>query len=149
VNVIPFRLLTRKAIFIGYCEADLFSSAGGYSQSGILNIGQHNLAAAPVAGFTTAQRSKSEVSSRLLLLHGYDKDTHYHGATSSLEYNADYEISRNAAGFNGISTSRTTNRYLTARFSKAGFADETWPSAAVAIPTRHAWRVSVNTIAIP
>ena len=68
VNVIPFSVTYAKGDVHWYYEADLFHPGGGYSQSGVLNVGQHNLAAAPVAGFTyLPKQGKAEISSRFML----------------------------------------------------------------------------------
>jgi hypothetical protein len=125
VNLIPFSVTYAKGNVHWYYEADLFSPGGGYSESGVLNVGQHNLAAAPVAGFTyLPKQGKAEISSRFMyIFNGYDKDTHYHSGNEFLwEYNADYEISKKvAAGFNGYFYHQTTSDYLEGSVFQGGF----------------------------
>ncbi len=80
VNVIPFSVTYAKGTLHWYYEADMFSPGGGYAASDVLNIGQHNLAIAPVAGFTYLPwQGKVETSSRFMyIFNGSDKDTQYH-----------------------------------------------------------------------
>jgi hypothetical protein len=50
-----------------FYEADIWLPGIGYSSSNVLNIGQHNYAAGPVAGFTyLSDRGKLEMSSQVL-----------------------------------------------------------------------------------
>jgi len=125
VNVIPFSVTYAKGNLHWYYEADFFSPGGGYSESAVLNVGQHNLAAAPVAGFTyLPKRGKGEMSSRFsYFFNGYDKATHYHSGNEFLwEYNSDYEISKKvAAGFNGYFYQQTTNDTLNGSVFQGGF----------------------------
>jgi hypothetical protein len=49
-----------------FCETDIGLPGIGYSSGKVLNIGQHNYAAGPVAGFTyLSDRGKLEMSSRV------------------------------------------------------------------------------------
>ena len=48
-----------------FYEADIWLPGIGYSSGNVLNIGQHNYAAGPLAGFTyLSDRGKLEMSSR-------------------------------------------------------------------------------------
>jgi len=125
VNLIPVSVTYRKGSLHWYYEADLFTSGAAYSAAHVVNIGQHNQAVTPVAGFTYLPRQgKGEVSSRFsYIFNGYDKDTHYHSGNEFMwEYNADYEISRKvAAGFNGYFYRQTTDDYLKGVVFQGGF----------------------------
>ncbi len=125
VNMIPFNLNYSKGNLHWYYEEDIFSPGGGYSKSAVLNVGQHNLATAPVAGFTyLPKKGKAEISSRFAyVFNGYDKETHYHSGNQFLwEYNTDYKISKKmAAGFNGYFLQQTTNDYLNGSVFQGGF----------------------------
>jgi hypothetical protein len=116
MNLIPVSVTYQKENLHWYYEADMFPSGAGYSPSHVVNIGQHNLAIAPVAGFTYLPRQgKAEISSRFTyIFNGYDKDTHYHSGNEFMwEYNVAYEIFKKvAAGFNGYFYRQTTNDYL-------------------------------------
>ncbi|MGB8013864.1 MAG: transporter [Terriglobales bacterium] len=125
VNMIPFSVTYAKGQLHWYYEADMFSPGGGYSPSSVLNVGQHNLAVAPVAGFTyLPKQGKAEIGSRFsYIFNGYDKDTHYHSGNEFLwEYNVDYEISKKVAGgFNGYFYRQTTSDTLQGAAFQGGF----------------------------
>ena len=125
VNIIPFCVTYVKGDLHWYYEEDIFSPPGGYSESAVLNIGQHYLATAPVAGFTyLPKKGKAEIGSRFAyFFNGYDKATHYHSGNQFLwEYNADYEISKKvAAGFNGYFLKQTTSDYSSGALVQDGF----------------------------
>ncbi len=125
VDMVPLSVTYAKNNIHWYYEADLFSPGGGYSESSALNVGEHYLAAAPVAGFTyLPKHGKGEMSSRFTyIFNGYDKATHYHSGNQFLwEYNADYEISKKvAAGFNGYFLKQTTSDFLNGSLFLDGF----------------------------
>ncbi len=125
MNLIPVSVTYQKENLHWYYEADMFSSGAGYSASHVVNIGQHNLAIAPVAGLTYLPRQgKAEISSRFAyIFNGYDKDTHYHSGNEFMwEYNVACEISKKvAAGFNGYFYRQTTNDYLQGAVFQDGF----------------------------
>jgi len=125
VNVIPVSVTYRKGDLHWYYEADLFTPGAGYSAANVVNIGQHNEAAAPVVGFTYLPRQgRGEISSRFMyIFNGYNKAVHYHSGNEFMwEYNADYEISKKvAAGFNGYFYQQTTDDYLKGMIFQGGF----------------------------
>ena len=125
MNLIPVSVTYQKGNLHWYYEADLFSSGAGYSAAHVVNIGQHNQAIAPVAGFTYLPRQgKGEISSRFsYIFNGYDRDTHYHSGNEFMwEYNASYEIAKKvAAGFNGYFYQQMTNDYLKGVVLQDGF----------------------------
>jgi len=125
MNLIPVSVIYQKGNLHWYYEADLFSSGAGYSAAHAVNIGQHNQAIAPVAGFTYLPRQgKGEISSRFTyIFNGYNKDTHYHSGREFMwEYNASYEISKKvAAGLNGYLYQQTTNDHLEGVVFQDGF----------------------------
>ena len=125
VNIIPVSVTYHKGSLHWYYEADMFTPGGGYSAAHVVNIGQHNEAIAPVAGFTYLPRQgKGELSSRFMyIFNGYDQATHYHSGNEFMwEYNADYEISKEiAAGLNGFFYQQTTNDYLKGQVFQGGF----------------------------
>jgi len=125
VNIIPFSVTYQKGDLHWYYEADMFTPGGGYSPAHVVNIGQHNQAVAPSAGFTYLPRQgKAEISSRFMyFFNGYDQATHYHsGNEFTWEYNVDYEISKKAAaGFNGFFYRQTTDDRLKGAIFQDGF----------------------------
>jgi len=116
VNIIPVSVTYHKGALHWYYEADMFSSGAGYSAAHVVNIGQHNQAIAPAAGFTYLPRQgTAEISSRVMyIFNGYDQARRYHsGNEFTWEYNADYEIAKKvAAGFNGYFYRQTTDDKL-------------------------------------
>ncbi|MFY9673202.1 MAG: transporter [Terriglobales bacterium] len=125
VNIIPISVTYQHGDVHWYYEADMFPAGAGYSGTQAVNIGQHNLAVAPVAGFTYLPRQgKGEISSRFMyIFNGYNKATDYHsGNEFTWEYNAAYEISKKmAAGFNGFFYQQTTDDYQRGSLYLNGF----------------------------
>jgi hypothetical protein len=125
MNLIPISVTYQKENLHWYYEADMFSSGAGYAPAHVVNIGQHNQAIAPVAGFTYLPwQGKAEISSRFAyIFNGYDKETHYHSGNEFMwEYNIAYEVSKKvAAGFNGYFYQQTTSDYLKGAVFQDGF----------------------------
>jgi hypothetical protein len=125
VNLIPVSITYQHGGLHWYYEADMFPAGAGYSAAHAVNIGQHNQAIAPAAGFTYLPRQgKAELSSRFMyFFNGYDKATHYHsGNEFTWEYNAAYEISKKiAAGFNGFFYQQTTDDWAQGAVYENGF----------------------------
>jgi hypothetical protein len=115
VDLIPFSVANHKGIAHWYYELDFFAPGARYVKTDVLNIGQHNFAAGPVAGFTLLpNRGRTEISSRWsYLINGYDKDTHYHSGNEFFtEFNADQSITKKIAlGVNGAFYQQTTDDY--------------------------------------
>ncbi len=125
VNLIPVSVTYQKGDLHWYYEADMFPAGAGYSATHVVNIGQHNQAIAPVAGFSYLPgRGKGEISSRFTyIFNGYDRDTHYHSGNEFMwEYNAAYEISKKvAAGLNGFFYQQTTDDHMGGAIFQDGF----------------------------
>jgi hypothetical protein len=98
-----------------FYEGDVFLPGAAYNKTDILNIGQHNYATGPVAGFTyLPHRGAWEASSKLLyLVNFHDPNTHYRGGNEFVwEYDGMREISRRAAvGVNGYFYRQTTDDF--------------------------------------
>jgi hypothetical protein len=114
VDLVPVAIAYNKGNLHWYYEADLFAPGAAYSASDVLNVGQHNLAIAPVAGVTfLPQKGATEVSSRFTyIVNGPDRATGYHSGNEFFwEYNADREFAHNkvALGINGAYYQQTTN----------------------------------------
>jgi len=125
VDLIPVSVTNNRGAFHWYYEADLFTPGSGYSAGDVLNVGQHNTAIAPVAGFTfLPQQGKVEISSRYTyILNGYDKATHYHSGNEFMwEYNVDRQVTRKMAlGFNGYFYKQTTDDFQNGAIFADGF----------------------------
>jgi hypothetical protein len=113
IDIVPFGVNYHKGIAHWYYEANVFMPGVGYSKTDFLNVGQHNLAIAPVFGFTLLpNEGKNEISSRITyILNGYDKDTHYHSGNEFFsEFNVDQMIAKKIAlGINGAFYQQTTD----------------------------------------
>jgi hypothetical protein len=124
-DFIPFNVSYHTGPLHWYYEADFFLPGSGYSAGNALNIGQHNIAAGPVAGFTyLPKKGQYEFSSRLTyLLNGSDNTTHYHsGNEFTWEFNADRELSRKVAvGVNGYLFKQTTDDHQNGLLYEGGF----------------------------
>lgn len=125
MNLIPLSVTYHQRNLHWYYEADIFSSGAGYSPASAVNIGQHNQAIAPVAGFTYLPRQgRAEISSRFTyLFNGSNHDTHYHGGNQFMwEYNAGHEIAKKiAASFNGYFYQQTTDDSRAGAIFQNGF----------------------------
>lgn len=125
MNLIPVSVTYGKEHLHWYYEVDMFTSGAGYASTHVVNIGQHNLAIAPVAGFTYLPlQGKAEISSRCsYIFNGYDSATQYHSGNEFMwEYNAGYGISSKAAvSFNGYLYQQTTDDHLRGAVSQGGF----------------------------
>lgn len=125
LNLIPVSVTYHIEHLHWYYEADMFTPGAGYAADQVVNIGQHNLAIAPVAGFTyLPHEGKAEISSRFAyIFNGYNNATHYHGGNEFMwEYTAAYELSRKIAiGFNGYLYQQTTDDYLKGAIFQDGF----------------------------
>jgi hypothetical protein len=125
VNFIPFNVSYHQENLHWYYEADFFSRGAGYSATHEMNIGQHNLAVAPVAGLTYLPwKGKGEVSSRFTyIFNGNNRDTHYQSGNEFMwEYNAAYEFSKKvAAGLNGYFYQQVTDDRLQGAVFQDGF----------------------------
>ena len=99
-----------------FYEGDAYVPGIPYSQTNILNTGQHNYAMAPVAGFTfLPHHGEWEVSSKAqYIVNFHDLATSYHsGNESTLEYDVMRQVSRKAAvGINGYFYKQTTDDLL-------------------------------------
>jgi hypothetical protein len=96
-----------------YYEGDVILPGGSYSKSDILNVGQHNFAAAPVAGFTFLPHGGAwEASSKVLYIVNFrDGATNYRGGDELIwEYAGMRQLSpRMAIGVNGYLYQQTTD----------------------------------------
>ena len=123
INLIPFNVSYHIGSLHWYYEADFFTPGTGYSVAQEMNIGQHNLAIAPVAGFTYLS-GRRELSSRLTyIFNGSNRDTGYHSGNEFMwEYNAAYEVSKKvAAGLNGYFYQQVTDDRLQGAVFQDGF----------------------------
>ena len=123
INLIPFNVSYHKGGLHWYYEADFFTLGAGYSVTHAMNIGQHNLAIAPVAGFTYLS-GKRELSSRLTyIFNGNNRATGYHSGNEFMwEYNAAYEVTKKmAAGLNGYFYQQVTDDRLQGVAFENGF----------------------------
>jgi hypothetical protein len=126
VDLVPLSITGGKGDLHWYYEADLFAPGAAYSPASALNIGQHNLAIGPVAGFTYLPRKGAyEVSSRVTyLVNGPDSATHYHSGNEFFwEYNADRAFAHDkiSLGFNGAYYRQTTDDKLMGAVYQDGF----------------------------
>ncbi len=117
VDLVPVSVTYRQGDLHWFYEADFFSPGAAYKATDVLNIGQHNLALAPVAGLTyLPHKGAAEVSSRLsYIVNGPDGATGYHSGNEFLwEYTADraFAHDRFAAGVNGDYCQQTTEDTL-------------------------------------
>jgi len=96
-----------------YYEGDTWLPGTAYSKNDILNIGQHNFAAGPVAGFTyLPQHGAWELSSKLLYIINFnDVTTRYRsGNEFNWEYDGMRQVTRKIAlGANGYWYQQTTD----------------------------------------
>jgi len=113
VDLIPVAIVNHKGFAHWYYEADFLMPGTAYSPGDALNIGQHNLAAGPVAGFTLLpHRGRTEISARnTYLFNGPDRATSYHGGNEYFtEFNLAQLVTKKAAlGFNGYIYQQTTS----------------------------------------
>jgi len=113
VDIVPLGLVYHREITHWYCEADAFMPGTGYSQSDVLNIGQHNLAVGPVCGITVLpNHGKTEISARnSYFFNGPDKNTHFHSGNEYFtEFNLAQAINKRAAlALNGFIYQQTTD----------------------------------------
>jgi hypothetical protein len=113
VDLVPVSVTYHTGHFHWYYEADMFTPGSAYSPNDVLNIGQHNLAIAPVAGVTyLSTNGRNEISSRYTyIINSPDKATHYQsGNEFEWEFNADHSINRTVAfGVNGYLYKQTTD----------------------------------------
>jgi hypothetical protein len=114
VDLVPVAMAYSKGDLHWYYEADLFAPGAAYAASDVLNVGQHNLAIAPVAGFTyLPNKGATEISSRFTyIVNGPDSATGYHSGNEFFwEYNADREFAHDkiALGVNGAYYQQTTD----------------------------------------
>jgi len=112
IDLIPLSVTGAKGNFHYYYEADIFAPGPSYSETAALNIGQHNWALAPVAGFTyLGDKGKTEISSRLTYIFNTpNKATEYHSGNEFMwEYNVDREFGHVALGLNGYVYKQTTD----------------------------------------
>jgi len=125
IDIIPVSVTGHKGFAHWYYEGDLFLPGTRYVTGGLVNIGQQNLAVAPVVGFTLLpNKGKTEISSRYTyIFNGADKNTNYH---SGNEFFWEYNIARNitkkvAVGFNGYYYRQTTDDFQNGQMFADGF----------------------------
>lgn len=96
-----------------YYEGDVFLPGAPYSKTAVLNIGQHNYAAAPVTAFTyLPNHERTELSSKFMYIVNFkDPATSYLGGNQFIwEYDAMQQVSRKIAlGANGYLSLQTTD----------------------------------------
>jgi hypothetical protein len=113
VDLVPLALVYHREVAHWYCEADAFMPGTAYSQSDVLNIGQHNLALGPVCGVTVLpNHGRTEISARnSYLFNGPDKDAHFHSGNEYFtEFNVARAVSKKAAlALNGFIYQQTTD----------------------------------------
>lgn len=117
VDLVPVSVTYRQGDLHWFYEADFFTTAAGYHAADVLNIGQHNLAVAPVAGVTyLPHKGAIELSSRLsYIVNGPDKAAGYQSGNEFIwEYTADRAFAHDkfAAGMNGAYCQQTTGDTL-------------------------------------
>jgi hypothetical protein len=130
VDMIPASVTYHRGDLHWFYEADFFLPGAAYNAADALNIGQHNLAAAPVLGFTyLPHKGATEVSSRLsYIVNGPDKATGYHSGNEFVwEYTLDRALARDkfAAGLNGDYCQQTTGDTLHGAAYDGGFKGRT------------------------
>lgn len=107
-----------------YYEGDVYLPGAPYTKGDVVNTGQHNYAAAPVAAFTYLPHGGEwEVSSKYQYIVNFnDTVTNYRsGNEFTWEYVAMKEVSRNVAiGANGYLYQQTTNDELNGAISGGG-----------------------------
>ncbi len=126
VDLVPVSVTYHKGDLHWFYEADFFTRASGYHAEDVLNIGLHNLAIAPVAGFTyLPHKGAAELSSRLsYIVNGADKATGYHSGNEFIwEYTVDRAFAHDkfAAGINGYYSQQTTGDTLHGVVYQGGF----------------------------
>jgi hypothetical protein len=125
VDVVPFAVSYHTGHMHWYYEADMFTPGSAYSASDVLNVGQHNLAIAPVAGFTYLSTSgKTEISSRYsYIFNGNNAITNYHSGNEFMwEFNSDRQLNRRVAiGINGYLYKQTTDDHQNGLIYGDGF----------------------------
>ncbi len=125
VDVVPFSVTYNTGHLHWYYEADMFTPGSAYSATDALNVGQHNLAIAPVAGFTyLSTTGRNEISSRYsYIFNGNDEATDYHSGNEFMwEFNADRKVARRIAiGMNGYLYKQTTDDYQDGLIYQDGF----------------------------
>ncbi len=125
-DLVPASLVYHWGDLHWFYEADFFTPGSAYKATEVLNIGQHNMAIAPVAGFTyLPRRGATEVSSRLsYIVNGPDKATGYHSGNEFLwEYTLDQAFAHDkfAMGLNGDYCQQTTGDTLHGAAYQDGF----------------------------
>jgi hypothetical protein len=125
-DLVPVAIAYNKGDLHWYYEADLFGPGAAYSSTDILNVGQHNLAIAPVAGFTyLPQKGETELSSRFTyVVNGPDSATGYHSGNEFFwEYNADHAFAhdRFSLGVNGAYYQQTTDDAVKGLVYESGY----------------------------
>jgi hypothetical protein len=125
VDIIPASVAYNRGIAHWYYEADLFAPGTRYLSTSLVNVGQQNLAVAPVAGITLLpHKGEYEISSRFTyIFNGADKNTQYHSGNEFFwEYNVDREITKKMAiGFNGYFYKQTTDDFQHGEIFEGGF----------------------------
>lgn len=113
VDIGVFQVGYHHGMLHWYYEGDIWLPGAAYSKTDTLNVGQHNYAAGPVAGFTyMPHHGIWELSSKLLyIVNFHDANTRYRsGNEFNWEYDAMREVSRKfALGANGYWYKQTTN----------------------------------------
>jgi hypothetical protein len=126
VDLVPLAIAYSRGDLHWYYEADLFGPGAAYSANDVLNVGQHNLALAPVAGFTYfPNKGATEMSSRFTyVVNGPDSATGYHSGNEFFwEYNADRAFAHDkfSLGVNGAYYRQTTDDKLKGLAYEGGY----------------------------
>jgi hypothetical protein len=125
IDIVPVSVANHRGIAYWYYEADLFAPGTRYLATRLVNVGQQNLAIAPVAGVTLLpHKGEYEISSRLTyIFNGANKYTHYHSGNEFFwEYNVDRAIAKKVAiGFNGYFYKQTTDDFQNGTIFNGGF----------------------------
>jgi len=113
VDIGVFQLGYQAGAWHWFYEGDVFLPGGSYTPGAVLNVGQHNDAAAPVGGVTfLPHEGRTELSSKLLyIVNFHDPATAYRSGNELVwEYDGMQEVSRGIAlGANGYFYQQTTD----------------------------------------
>jgi len=126
VDLVPLAIAGQQGDLHWFYEVDLFSPGAAYSPADVLNVGQHNLALAPVAGFTYLPHKRAyDLGSRFTyIVNGPDSATHYHSGNEFFwEYSLNHSFAHDkiSLGLNGAYYQQVTDDKLTGQVYQGGY----------------------------
>ena len=95
INLVPIEVYYHRKSAHWFYALQFETEGSGYEPGSSLNIGQHNVALTPAAGFTlTPHHGEQEISSRFdYVINNADHDTHYHSGNEFFwQFDARQEI---------------------------------------------------------